>query len=246
MSTFNLNQNSIVAAEFHSPKQGQQARLLHEELLNLHQQISTTFLEVGVRLKKIRDRDLYQFLQHANFTAYVKSLEFSRSRAYALIGVVEDFYLSSRLDKPQMIAIGWEKLMLLRNVKDAVSFTKWVLRAQQMGKRQLRQALVDADLLQSQGHLIKAESTTEIIANEANVVEEKPCESAKESMYYLAVKKMTAVKWLSKEEIEAAKASGNYPLIIGVSGYAHDEQGGAQGLPKISAQSALPLLKHET
>jgi len=231
------------------------ARLLHQELLKLHGKIDTTFLEVGVRLKEIRDHGLYQPLKHPSFNAYVQSLEFSRSRAYALIGVVEDFYLSSRLDRSQMVAIGWEKLVLLRVVKDAVSFTKWALRAQEVGKRQLRQALVESGFIaparnlnsEQESDMTEAPATELQIEPNAEPNAERSSESSHTppQVHYLAIKKMTAVRWIPQDELEAAKKSGNYPLIVGVVGAAHSLNGAAQGLPRLALAGSLPTLERE-
>lgn len=213
------------------------ARAVHHELIELSQRIDDTFLEVGVRLKEVRDADLYHVLEYPNFTAYVKNLEFSRSRAYALIGVVEDFYLSSRLDKGRLLALGWEKLALLRSAKGALTFEAWVEKATRWGKRQLRQALCEA------GFLPASKAKHDDPVEEAEQDEQPAPEGGEEAvpLYYVAAKKLTALKLLKPEELAAAKASGVYPLIVAVVGTVYAKHGPAFGLPAVSLPNNKPV-----
>ena len=221
------------------PKVLAHARAVHQELLDLNEKIDTTFLEVGVRLKEIRDRHLYQPLNATSFSAYVKTLKFSRSRAYALVGVVEDFYLSSRLDKSRLLAIGWEKLSMLRTIKDDALMEVWLEKAQQLGKRQLRQALYQAALLpRPEEPLVEEEEEPEVPPAPAapeRTVEERPT-------YYLAIKKLAAVKLMSPEEVKQASDTGKYPLILAVEGSVYAQQTNLLGLPTRALKEDIPVL----
>lgn len=220
----------------------EKAQCLHQELMNLNTKLDTAFLEMGLVLKEIRDRALYQPLNYNSFNAYLKDLDFSRSRAYALIGVVEDFYLTGQINQRELVSIGWEKLSLLRSIKEAESFSGWVDKAIELSKRQLRQALVGAGLLSSNKK--QAAKTQETVEAEPQmtVIPPEDADGDGEKVYYLAVKKIQAVKLLSEEELEGAKESGVYPLIVGVVGSAYAKLT-ALGLPSLPKKNGhLPTL----
>ena len=240
VSTVSMPQKgkAFLAGELDAKSPVERARRLHRQLLSLNRQIDQGFLEAGIYLKEIRDQGLYQMLHHDSFSSYLKKVKFSRSRAYALIGVTEDFYLSSRLDKNRLLILGWEKLSLLRLVKDHADFLFWLDKALNLGKRQLRQELRSAGELGSIQVRPKPKPPIEIVAKPhakgGPAVPEK-------TVYYFAVKKLTAVKLLSPEQVKKAKITGVYPLIVGVIGAAHLAKGNPYGLPSLDMRSPLPL-----
>lgn len=219
----------------------EKAQCLHQELMNLNSKLDTAFLEMGLVLKEIRDRALYQPLNYNSFNAYLKDLDFSRSRAYALIGVVEDFYLTGQINQRQLVRIGWEKLSLLRSIKETDALSRWVDQAIELSKRQLRQALVDAGLLKP-GKKQVATPQAPPAEPQMTVIPPENAEADGDKVYYLAVKKIQAVKLLSEEELESAKESGVYPLIVGVVGSAYAKLT-ALGLPTLPKKNGhLPTL----
>lgn len=226
----------------------EKARCLHQELVQLNTKLDTAFLEMGLVLKEIRDRQLYQPLNYSSFNAYLKELDFSRSRAYALIGVVEDFYLSGQINQHELVSIGWEKLSLLRPIKETQTFHNWVEKAIELSKRQLRQSLVSAGLLTPKSKNTDDTTTPEVVDVKSHITIIPPDTNGneKEPIYYLAVKKIQAVKILSEEELEQAKASGVYPLIVGVVGSAYAKLT-SLGLPALTQNNShLPTITTST
>ncbi len=236
--------NHSVQQQGWHPQFLEKARCLHQELIHLNTKLDTTFLEMGMVLKEIRDRQLYQPLNYKNFNAYLKELDFSRSRAYALIGVVEDFYLTGQINQHELVSIGWEKLSLLRPIKETQSFSEWVEKAIDLSKRQLRQALINSGLLPSRTQVAKSKPIAETSQLDAQmtIIPPQTDTQDEEPVYYLAVKKIQAVKVLSEEELEQAKASGVYPLIVGVVGSAYAKFT-SLGLPTLTKKNGhLPTL----
>jgi len=94
------------------------------ETLEMKQEIELRFLDVGARLKKIRDGQLWES-QWESFGEYLKEMDVSEGTASKMINVyqifIEDYNFS-----PAKLTMGWSKLAetlpYIKEKKDAEDF----------------------------------------------------------------------------------------------------------------------------
>ncbi len=116
---------------------------------NIHefkQRVNNYFIEIGKKLKKMRDEKLYTELGYETFESYIAqpSLGFHRRSVYAFIGIIED-YVESEIFNPLNIAeIDWSKLDRVRQFKETKEFPEWVEKARTLSLSDLNQEVKEA------------------------------------------------------------------------------------------------------
>lgn len=98
-----------------------------EETKLLKNKIENSFLELGERLLKIRDQNLYT-PQWSSFTEYVWELKWSEAKASKLINIYQKFVLNYGFPTERLLnAGGWSGLAeVLALVKDKESAEYWL------------------------------------------------------------------------------------------------------------------------
>lgn len=101
--------------------------------------IEETFLELGKRLMKIRDEELYK-PQWDSFHEYVGEVKMSESSASKLISIYEKFILKYQIDPERVLnAGGWstvaEVLPMVKNKDDA---EHWLSLGETLSRKDLR------------------------------------------------------------------------------------------------------------
>ncbi len=110
------------------------------ETLSLKQEIEVRFLDIGARLKKIRDDQLWES-QWESFGEYLREMDMSEGTASKMINVFIVFIENYKFS-PAKLTMGWSKLAetlpYIKTKKDAEEF---VHLATILPKEELRQEL---------------------------------------------------------------------------------------------------------
>lgn len=103
---------------------------IHAKIIELKKDIENSFLKIGAMLKLVRDEKLYLECGCVTFEEYIAQPELSLSRGtvYAIINVLETFFVSGQPDK-DLIEIGYTKLNRISQFKNDEDFDEWVYKA---------------------------------------------------------------------------------------------------------------------
>ena len=80
------------------------------ETVDLVTQIETRFIELGMRLSKIRSQEMWKSGGYANFGEYLDAAKMSKGNASMLISVYEHYLLPGKLQPEQLIGAPYSSL----------------------------------------------------------------------------------------------------------------------------------------
>jgi hypothetical protein len=110
-----------------------------EETISLKKTIESSFLEMGKRLRDIRDKRLYE-PQWTSFPEYLAEMKLSESQASKLINIYNKFVLEYQFTTEEILQTGgWAVLAeVLPVIRDKESATEWLEKAKNLTMQDLR------------------------------------------------------------------------------------------------------------
>lgn len=80
------------------------------ETIDIMKQIETRFIELGMRLSKIRSQEMWKSGGYANFSEYLDAAKISKGNASMLISVYEHYLLPGVLTADQLVGAPYSSL----------------------------------------------------------------------------------------------------------------------------------------
>lgn len=109
-----------------------------EDTLDLKTDVERKFLELGSRLMKIRDEQLF-LATHSSFVEFLWEAKLTESTASKMINIYSHFILALNIDEQLLLdAGGWTTVYKIKDLaKDKESARDWLLKAKDLSPKDL-------------------------------------------------------------------------------------------------------------